>query len=343
MKALVLTDYNQLEYKEMDKPSIQSDDEVLINIKAVGICGSDIHGMDGSSGRRKPPLIMGHEASGVIVEVGKNVKNWQLGDRVTFDSTIYPQGDWYSKQGMYNLSDNRKVLGVSCAEYKQDGAFAEFITIPEHILHKIPDNVSFEHAAMVEPVAVAAHAIGLSEGKLCDTAVVIGAGLIGVFVIQLLKIKGCSKVIAVDIDDSRLQIAKNVGADIILNTQHQDIIQEIKTINPRGADVVFEAVGNSETVNIAIEAVRKGGRVTLIGNTTPRVEVSLQSIVTRQLTVQGSCAIAGEYPPVLELLSKGKLNLDAVISKIAPLSDGAQWFKRLYQREPGLMKVILQP
>ena len=137
MKALVLEEYKKLIYKDVPDPEIR-DNEVLVKVMACGICGSDVHGFDGSTGRRIPPMIMGHEASGVIVKTGINVKGWKSGDRVTFDSTVYPLNDWFTLGGMYNLSDNREVLGVSPGTYKRDGAFAEYIAIPQHILYKIP-------------------------------------------------------------------------------------------------------------------------------------------------------------------------------------------------------------
>ena len=160
MKALVLEEYNKLVYRDFPNP-IVGDDEVLVKVEAVGICGSEVHGMDGSSGRRVPPLVMGHEASGVISELGKDVNGWSQGDRVTFDSTIYKLDDWYTRKGYYNLSDNRMVLGVSPGDWKKQGAFAEYINVPQHILYKIPEGVTFTQAAMVEPVAVAAHAVEL--------------------------------------------------------------------------------------------------------------------------------------------------------------------------------------
>ena len=189
MKALVLEEYNKLVYKEVKDPEI-ADNEVLVQVKACGICGSDVHGFDGSTGRRIPPMIMGHEASGVIAGTGKAVKGWKTGDRVTFDSTVYPLDDWFTLEGMYNLSDNREVLGVSPGTYKRDGAFAEYIAIPQHILYKIPDNVTFEQAAMVEAVAVALHSINIAGIKTGDNCVVVGAGMIGIFIIKLLRISG---------------------------------------------------------------------------------------------------------------------------------------------------------
>lgn len=343
MKALVLKEYMQLDYIDVPDPEI-NDDEVLIRVKAVGICGSDVHGIDGSTGRRIPPLIMGHEASGIIEMAGSNVSEWKPGDRVTFDSTIYRLDDWYSRKGKYNLSDNRMVLGVSTDEYRRNGAFAEYVAVPQHILYRIPDNVSFVQAAMVEPAAVALHAIELTPFSVNDIAVVTGTGMIGLFIVQLLKIAGCGKIIALDIDDDKLMLAKDFGADKIFNTDNTNVISKVLgETNNRGADIVFEAIGISQTVNTAINAVRKGGTVTLIGNLSQVVEIPLQTVVSKQLCLQGSCAINGEYSAVLDMISSGNLRTDKVLSVEAPLSEGASWFKRLYNKEKGLIKVVLVP
>jgi L-iditol 2-dehydrogenase len=344
MKALVLESYNNLVYKDMPEPEYKPN-EVLVRVKACGICGSDIHGFDGSSGRRNPPLIMGHEASGVIVEAGSAVKNYKVGDRVTFDSTVYDLDDWYTLKGKYNLSDSRMVLGVSPKEYKRHGAFAEYVVVPEHILYHLPDSVSFEQAAMVESVAVAAHAIDLTPINLRDTALVVGTGMIGLFLVQLLKLSNAGTIIAIDIDDQKLALAKKFGADYTFNSATDSNIHEaiLALTHNRGADVAFEAVGVSATIKMAIENVRKAATVTLVGNISPKVEIPLQAVVTREVRLQGSCAIAGEYGIVLELIEKGLVDVDSLLSATAPLEDGASWFKRLYDKEPGLNKVILQP
>jgi L-iditol 2-dehydrogenase len=343
MKALVLVEYNKLVYKEVPIPA-PAPDEVLIAVKAAGICGSDVHGMDGSTGRRIPPLIMGHEAAGFIHSVGDKVLDWKPGDRVTFDSTIYRLDDWFTRKGFYNLSDNRMVLGVSCAEFKKDGAFAEFVTVPSHILYKLPDNVSFEHAAMVEPIAVALHALNLTDISLNDTVVVGGAGMIALFVIQLLKLSGCGKIIAFDIDQSRLDLAVNLGATHVFNAEKDNVSEEVKKLTcGRGADIGIEVVGISQVLKTVIESVRKGGQITLVGNLAPEVNLPLQQVVTRQLRLQGSCAIAGEYEQAIDLISNGKVQIDPLLSIVAPLKEGAAWFSRLHNREKGLLKVVLKP
>jgi L-iditol 2-dehydrogenase len=343
MKALVLEKYMHLVYQDVAEPELK-DDEVLVRIKAVGICGSDVHGMDGSTGRRIPPVIMGHEASGIIEQTGAAVTQWKKGDRVTFDSTIYKQDDWFTRQGMYNLSDDRMVLGVSTPEFKKHGAFAEYVTLPQHILYAMPENVSFTEAALTEPAAVALHAIYLSGLQEKDVVLVIGAGMVGMFVIQLLKIKGCKNVIAVDTELGKLTLAKQSGADHVFTPGDPVLIDTINTLTGnRGADIAIEVVGIGATINKAIELVRKGGTLVLVGNLAPAVELPLQKIVTRQLKLQGSCAINGEYPEILQLISEGKLNVRSILSAEAPLAEGAEWFSRLYNKEKGLMKVILKP
>jgi len=343
MKALVLEKYMDLRFEDVPPPEIGPSD-VLVKVQAVGICGSDVHGIDGSTGRRIPPIIMGHEASGVIEKKGEQVKNWEVGDRVTFDSTIYNPTDWYSRKGMYNLSDGRKVLGVSTDEFKKNGAFAEFVSVPQHILYAIPEGVSFTQAALVEPAAVALHAINISNFKPEDVVVVLGAGMVGMFVVQLLKIKGCKQVIAVDLEDHRLQLAKNLGADAIFKPNDPQLQKTIHSLTQnRGADLAIEVVGINDTIQLAIDLVRKGATITLVGNISPQVQLPLQKIVTRQLRLQGSAAINGEYPDILKLIADKKLDVTAILSAEAPLSEGATWFKRLYEKEKNLMKVILKP
>jgi L-iditol 2-dehydrogenase len=268
---------------------------------------------------------------------------WKTGDRVTFDSTIYRLDDWYTRKGQYNLSDNRMVLGVSCTDYRRNGAFAEYVNVPEHILYRIPDNVSFEHAAMAEPVAVALHSLNISGIKIGDTVAVFGSGMIGLFIVQLLKQSGCN-VIAVDIAKERLEMARDAGADLTIDPLVDDVVNEIsKHTGNRGADLAFEAVGIKLTVNSAIECIRKGATLVLVGNLSPTIEFPLQKVVTREITIKGSCAINGEYPAVLDLLSKRKIRVDQMISAVAPLSEGALYFDKLYCRKEGLLKVLLKP
>jgi len=343
MRALLLTEYMQLEIADVPEPEVCPND-VLVEVRACGICGSDVHGLDGSTGRRIPPLVMGHEAAGVLVRAGREVHGWAPGDRVTFDSTVSCGSCFFCRRGEINLCDHRQVLGVSCGDYRRHGAFAEYVAVPANILYRLPESLSFEHAAMIEAVSVAVHAVNLTPHALGDTAVVVGCGMIGQLTIQAARCAGFARVIAIDVDEARLRMAANAGAAEVLNSSTCDAPAEVLAATEgRGADSVLEAVGATDPIRTAIACVRKGGAVTLIGNISPQVDLPLQSIVTRQIRLQGSCASAGEYPACIRLLSSGAIRVDGLISARTPLEGAAAWFDRLYRHEPNLMKVIVQP
>jgi len=343
VRALVLEEYHKLLYEEVPDPRL-AHDEVLLEVKACGICGSDVHGLDGSTGRRIPPLIMGHEASGVIAQVGEAVQGFKPGERVTFDSTVWCGECWHCRRGEVNLCEHRRVLGVSCAEYRCHGAYAEYVSVPSRILYRIPDEVGFSSAAMVEPLSVAMHAVRLARPEIQETAVVIGAGTIGLFVLQCLKASGCASVLVADVDPNKLGRARECGAELALDPAAPAFAEAVLSrTNGRGADMAIEAVGLGAALQSALSSVRKGGRVVLVGNLSPKVDIPLQAVVSRQISLIGSCASQGEYPACLELLASGKLRLDPILSAEAPLAEGAAWFDRLYRRDPRLMKVILKP
>lgn len=341
MKSLLLSEYNHLEIADLPVPTVGAD-EVLVRVEACGICGSDVHGYDGSSGRRIPPIVMGHEAAGTIEAVGGNVRGYAMGDRVTFDSTVYCGACQYCARGEINLCSNRQVIGVSCGDYRRHGAFAEYVAVPQRILYRLPENITFAEAAMLEAVSVALHGVRISEVKGDETALVIGAGMIGLLTLQAARAAGCKRVFIADVDETRLELARQVGADEALRST--DLIAGImKLTGGEGVDLVLEAVGRNETVAASIDAVRKGGTVTLIGNIAPEVTLPLQKVVTRQIRLQGSCASAGEYPQAIELIASGAIQVKPLITVIAALEEGPRWFERLHAREPNLMKVILTP
>lgn len=343
MKALLLSEYGRLEMVEVPMPR-PGPEEVLIRVEACGICGSDVHGFDGSTGRRIPPIIMGHEAAGTITAVGSGITSYKAGDRVTFDSTIYCGKCDYCLRGEMNLCENRQVLGVSTPEFRRPGAFADYVVVPERVLYHLPEAVEFNEAAMVEPLAVAVHAVGVSEIAPGSTALVVGAGMIGLLVLQVLRDAGCATVIVSDIDDTRLQLAQEMGATVTLNAKSVDVPAEVlKHTNGQGVSVALEAVGTTTTIRTAIDSVTKGGTVTLIGNVSPTAEIPLQAVVSRQLRLQGSAASSGEYPKCIEMLARGAIKVKPLITAVAPLEEGAGWFDRLHSREPNLMKIILAP
>ena len=357
MKALLLTAPSTLELTDFPEPAIGAD-EVLVRVRACGICGSDIHGWDGSSGRRQPPLIMGHEASGEVAKVGPAVKRWRAGDRVTFDSTIYCGECSYCRSGQVNLCDNRRVIGVSPREYKQHGAFAEYVAVPSRILYRLPDPLGFPHASMIEPVSIAIHEVkrvmsaagsqrGPRQSELGGpaVAVVVGSGMIGLLVIQTLRWAGIEQVIAVDLEDKRLAVARALGATHTLNSASADVAEEVARLTQgRGADYAFGGGGISPTRALAVAALRRGGSAVLVGNLSAKTDFPMQAVVTRELTLYGTCASAGEYPLCLDLIAQGIIRVEPMMTAVAPLEEGKAWFERLSAKGGGqYMKVILTP
>ena len=343
MRALLLSEYKTLSVVDMPVPE-PGDDDVLVRVRACGICGSDVHGYDGSTGRRIPPLVMGHEAAGVVERVGSAVRDFAAGDRVTFDSTVSCGRCHFCRRGQINLCDNRTVLGVSCGDYRRHGAFAEYVAVPSRIIYKLPDSLAFEHAALVESVSIAVHAVNRHEPKPDDVVTVVGAGMIGVLILQVLQSRGCRNIVAVDVDSRKLALAERVGATGTVNPQDGEVPSAVQRLTGgRGADVSFEVVGHGDTVLSAIRSLRKGGTVVLVGNLSPRVELPLQEVVSRELSVLGSCASNGEIPECIDLLARGVVDVDPIISLKAPLEEGPELFARLYGGDKTLMKVIIQP
>ncbi|MDR3171192.1 MAG: alcohol dehydrogenase catalytic domain-containing protein [Treponema sp.] len=344
MKALLMETYKQVIYTEVPDPVITGPHEVLVRVKAVSICGSDVHGFDGSTGRRKPPIIMGHEAAGELVALGAGVTGFQVGEGITFDSTIYCGHCFYCRNGQVNLCEHRVVLGVSCDEYRRQGAFAEYVVVPDHICYRLPLGLSYHEAALTEPVGVAAHALRITPVGLNETVAVVGTGLIGLLLIQILRTTTAGKLIALDTDPARRKTALSPGADVALDPGDPDLETQIRNLSfGRGVDRAFEAVGATAPIKTAIAITRKGGSVTLIGNVSPSIELPLQSVVSRQISLLGSCAIAGEYPIALDLMARKRIDVGSLISKQAPLREGQIWLDKLYNREDNLLKVVLIP
>ncbi len=347
MKALLLTAPSSLTVTDLETPEPDAG-EVRVRIAACGICGSDVHGYTGSTGRRIPPLVMGHEAAGIIDAVGKNVSGELIGQRVALDSTVFCGECEFCCNGKENLCTHRQVLGVSCDTYRRQGCFAEYAIVPERCVYPLPEQMGFVAASLLEPLTIGLQAVRLGNASPATrSAVVIGAGTIGLAIIVALKSYGVQRVAAVDLDASRLNEAREFGADAVFEadqiTAKQLAEWGASSADTDGADLVLEAVGAAASVETAIHAVTRGGTVVLVGNVSPAVELPLQTVVTRQIRLQGSCASAGCYPEAIELAASGAVDLSRFVSRVAPLEDGIDWFERLHNREPGVLKVVLQP
>ena len=343
MKALLYTEPYHVEYTEVPDPTVGPDD-LLIRVKACAICGSDVHGFTGKTGRRLPPLIMGHEAAGVVEAVGANAAAFLPGDRVSFDSTVYCSHCPACEKGLINRCQRRQVLGVSIPEYRRHGAMAEYVAVPWWIAFRIPDGLAFTHAALLEPVSIAVHATSRSTIRQGDSVLVVGAGTIGLLTLQAARLAGAGTVLVCDLNSFRLGLAASLGADATINTPGVDgLAQVLDHTHQQGADVSFEAVGLAETFQMAASALRMGGRLVAIGNIRRDIDINLQQLVTRELTFTGSCASAGEIRSCADLIAEGRIQVQPLISEVLPLSQGGRAFERLLAAQEDLIKIVLEP
>lgn len=343
MKALIFTQPYCFEYSDFPDPSI-GDDDILVRVKACGICGSDVQGSTGKTGRRIPPLIMGHEAAGVIEAMGGNVKGFSKGERVCFDSTVYCSQCESCRRGWYNRCEKRQVLGVSTPAFKRHGAFAEYVAVPWWIVTGIPDPMSFLQAALLEPVSIALHAVNRSPDLAGKTVVVIGAGTIGLFILQTARLRGAARVIVSDINEFRLEVARKLGAHVTVNPAKADLRETVlRETSGKGADVVFEVVGYAATFKNGVSVTKIGGHITAVGNLEKTAEFDLQELVARELTFTGSYASSGEFRDGIVIVASGEINVESLISDVIPLREGQRAFDRLLKADENLLKIVLEP
>lgn len=338
MKALVYYGPSDLRYEDI-KDVTPKKGEVKIRVKAVGICGSDVHGYLGLTGRRIAPMVMGHEFSGQIVEIGKEVTDLKLGDRVApYPVEICCQCE-FCLQGQTHICINKKAYGVlDC-----NGAMAEYICVPANLVFKIDDTVSYSVAAMMEPMAVAYRGVnnaGYLEGK---NVFIVGAGTIGLFTLALVKMKNPAKIFISDLSDSRLSVAQKLGADVLINSSKEDPVGVImENTDTQGVDVAIEAVGITATTKQTMSSLKLGGTAVWIGNLAKFIEVNMQEIVTRELKIYGSFLYTlSEFKEVIDILGTGKIDVTPIVSKEIPLEEGFSMFKTLAENPGDLIKVVI--
>ncbi|MBI5033698.1 MAG: galactitol-1-phosphate 5-dehydrogenase [Chloroflexi bacterium] len=338
MRALVYEGEWQMPLREV-KPPVPGDNDVIVQVKAAGICGSDVHGYAGITGRRTPPIVMGHEFGGVISEIGARVADYAPGDRVVIQP-LWTCGKCEScTSGVPSLCLNRSGIGINT-----DGAFADAVRVPHQLLRRLPAEMTWEQAAMIEPLAVAMRAVNRSPIKLMDTVVIVGAGTIGLLALTMAKLKGAGQVIISDLSTHRLELAKQLGADMAVNVKEQDVVQIVRAqTDGVGASIVIEAVGASATVRQALSVVRSGGHITWIGNSQPEVALNMQTIVTREITVTGTYCYNDEFERALQAIHTQRVNVAPLIERVAPLEEGPQLIHDLAKGTLEAVKVILVP
>ena len=320
MKALIYTGPERIEYSDIPKPEIE-DDEVLMKIKSVGICGTDLHIYRGKM-KVTTPLIMGHEFSGIIESVGSSVKNLSIGDRVVGEHVVPCHVCHYCQIGKPNLCPNAKIMGLHRA-----GALAEYLAIPANLVYTIPDEMSFDEAALIEPLTIALYAIKNSGLLLDKNVAVIGQGPIGLLLDQAVKSAG-GNVIGIETQARRLAFAKDrKWIDVPIDASNENVNAQIEKLFPVGVDVAIEAVGHESTAQMALDITSRAGRVLLLGVFEELSKLDLMSIVKKELHVHGSWTCAFSFPEAIDLVTKGKIDLKSLITHRYNAVDGAQAFK----------------
>lgn len=329
MKSLMLTAIRELEVQDVPDPRVVGSQDALVRIRASGICGSDVHGYSGQSGRRVPPLIMGHEASGEVVELGAEASGIRVGERVVIQPLRSCGTCVACRDGKPLWCSGRSLMGMNAP-----GAFAEYVVWPAAGLLPLPSSVSFEHAALTEPLAVALHAASQASFGLFDTALVVGAGTIGLLVLSMLRLMGPRRLVAVDISDERLAAARSVGADLVINPTAHDVVATVReALGDEGVDHVFEAVGVSRTFQMSVDLARRGGEVIWIGNNERHAEIDVQSVVTREIGIRPSYGFTrAEFGSALASLADNRVPLDSILTRKATLEEGPHLFEELLVR-----------
>ncbi|MBO8138167.1 MAG: NAD(P)-dependent alcohol dehydrogenase [Desulfotomaculum sp.] len=314
MKAAILHKPFDVRIEEIPVPEVKPD-EALVKIKAVGVCGSDVHYYEhGKIGRYvvEKPLILGHEAGGEVVAVGENVTGLKVGQRVAIEPGVTCGKCQYCKEGRYNLCPDVVFLATPPV----DGAFCEYISIRADFLHPIPDNMSYEAASLIEPFSVGLHACRRAGVKPGDTVAVLGLGPVGLLTIVAARAFGAANIIAADLESIRLEMAKEMGASVVINAKEQDVRKAVlEATSGIGADVAIETAGSTVTNQMAVEVARRGGKVALVGlPPKPQVEFNVLSIADNELDIFGIFRYSNTYPAAVQLLSSGIAPVEKLVT-----------------------------
>ena len=340
MKSASVVNYapekGSVEIREMDKPSI-GDEDVLLEVANVGVCGSDLHQWTADhSWPVNYPVVLGHEFGGVIVETGKNVTVWKEGDRVVSETAaVIDANNPMSRRGLYNLDPTRKGFG-----YGVNGAMTRFVRVPARCLHKVPDQLPFEQACLTEPCCVAYSAVVENTRiKPGDRVVVLGPGTIGILCAAMAKLCGAEvAIVGLEADKHRLNVAKQYGCETIIG----DATAWANERDGLGADCVIDAAGASITLKIALQLVRPNGKISKVGWGPQPLGFSLDSLVQKNITLQGS--FSHNWPMwerVLALLSNGQLNVKPIIGGVWPVTEWHTAFEKMHSGE--IIKSVLKP
>lgn len=334
MRALVYKGPGELALEMRPVPEI-GENEVLIRVESCGICGSDVAGYLGKTGRRIPPMVMGHEFAGTIVGLGGQVHSLQIGQRVTAQPIRFCGECSYCRQGKTSLCTNQSMLGV----LDTDGAMAEYVKADAKQIVILPDEVSFDVGALAEPFAVAYSSVMKAEVTGKDVAVV-GNGTIGLMIIAALRLRGAGRIYAMDLDPDKRSSALQMGADVAFDPRDEGAFADMIRETNGGVDVAFEAVGASASVASAMDSLKKAGVAVWVGNMMPSIELKMQQIVTRELQVRGNFDYT-QLSFAETVGNMGKFDFSRMIDHTVRLEDAADAFRKLADHEWKSIKTII--
>lgn len=339
MKALVYEGVKQLRVVDVPKP-LPKEGEALVKIKACGICGSDIHGYMGITGRRIAPMIMGHEFAGEIEALGSGTsEGFRPGDRVTVQPVHFCGRCENCRNGYTNLCTDKHFLGI----LNVDGAFQEYLCVPEKLLYELPNNISFEEGALIEALAVSYCGVKKAGSLTGKQILIVGGGTIGQLALIVAKAQNPQTIIMSDLSDARLSIAKNLGADYVINPKDEDFREKIKkALGGSLVDVSIEAVGAAPTVAQAMSALKPRGTCVWIGNSVRMIELDMQAVVTQELKVFGTYIYThNDFGETIKFMEENNLDLRQLISARIPISKAPKLFRSLTTETEKYLKVLV--
>jgi len=343
MKAALLKEINKIEIEDRDIPR-PLEDEVLIRVHTVGLCGSDVHYYEhGKIGDfiLTGPIILGHEASGDIVSVGEKVNHLKVGQRVTIEPGVTCGKCDHCIGGRYNLCPSVEFLATP----PYDGAFCEYITMRSDLVFPIPDSMSYETAALIEPFSVGVHAVKRANLQLGETVIIMGMGPIGLLTAAAAKMSGAKMIIGVDLEQSRLNIAKQLGVDYTINLREENLEEKVKEYtNGVGVEVAIETAGSPNAIKGCISSVCKGGRVIIVGmSSEDEAHVSIARVIDKELDIKGVFRYHDTYSTAIKMLSTNEIDIEKIITNKYNLSETAFAFDQAITDKTNTLKIMIYP
>lgn len=342
MKKIVYYGPGQLVVEDGNKEE-PSYGMVRVKVKYASICGSDLTAYKLLSDRFAPPLVLGHEFSGIIDSLGENVVNFNIGEPITAYPILYCGKCWFCERGLIHLCINKRNIGTTVGLGRCDGAFSEYINLPEHLLIRLGEGMNLWEGALIEPLAVAIRSARNGNFQPGETTAIIGTGPIGLLVLLSLKVLGSGKIICSDTIDNRLDLSKKLGADIVVNPLKEDVIKVVKdATNGRGADRTIVCNSSAKTFNPSLYLTRSGGSLVLVGVIHECINLNPMDFFARDINIYGSYMHTNEMYEAIELVASRKINLKDIVSSTFPLEETKKAFDILSDPNNEDIKILLK-